>query len=299
MRILNITAKPYMTFRGNDSKIKKNIGVLESFTSEVQEEMDRTAKIDVLYYRLMHQLNDYRDINEIKKQYAIINGILDGSSGVNYEKDALIVSKYIEQMSRLAKNKGLNKVAGYDDIKNYLYEEFILKVMAKEKTSQGADIPNAFLFYGPTGCGKTLFAQALAEHTLSDVKVVKSCSGNNEQEAFDNIMKYAQEAKETYENSGEDKKRTIIILNEAEFLLYEDSPVLDQFKEFVKDCADKYKCTVFLTSNYPLDIDKSILSNEITPYKLLIAQPNRDDAKKIIRKRLDVLQRPSINIDKL
>ncbi len=292
MRVLNITTKPYIPFRNSLPNIKNEIEILEACRLGIQEEIKNSPKEERTHY------TGFSDIRELNKDYEALNSILDKTSSINYSQDALIISKFIEQMSRLSKDKGFNKIAGYDDIKNYLYNEFVLKVMAKEKTSQGANVPNAFLFYGPTGCGKTLFAKALAQQTLSNVISVESSAGNSEEETFDTIIKYAQEAKENYENNDK-KQRTIIILNEAEFLLYEDSPVLDKFREFLQNCAKDYKCTMFLTSNYPLDIDKSILSNEITPYKLYVREPNRDDAEKIIEKRLETLQRKPIDTQKL
>lgn len=51
-------------------------------------------------------------------------------------------------------NEGFSQLAGYEDEKNILYKYFISEI---EKAKQGkeANVPNAVLFFGPKGNGKT------------------------------------------------------------------------------------------------------------------------------------------------
>lgn len=53
----------------------------------------------------------------------------------------------------------------------------------------------------------------------------------------------------------------------------------------MKGCSKKYKCTLFLTSNYPTDIDERILDNKITPKKIAIGPAGYKTAYKIIEQQ--------------
>ena len=113
-----------------------------------------------------------RQISCLTSQYAELNEILNNSDVKNFEKDEINLLNYLIGLQNIGKNKGFNRIVGYDSVKDELTSEFIIKTMAKARTSQKTDVPNAFLFFGPTGCGKTTFANALAEQTLSFVDTV-------------------------------------------------------------------------------------------------------------------------------
>jgi len=62
------------------------------------------------------------------------------------------------------KGKGFDQVAGMEDLKDTLYNDVIRALEEKELYEEyGLTIPNGMLLYGPPGCGKTFFAEKLAE----------------------------------------------------------------------------------------------------------------------------------------
>ena len=172
-----------------------------------------------------------------------------------------------------------------------------MKIVALANYKLKNDIPNAILFYGPTGCGKTLFANAAAEQCLFNVHIIHPKATDSYQEVFDEIINTAKEIENDYYHGN--KRRGAIIINEAEWLLDKDSPILEEFKEFAKSCSQQYYCTLFLTTNSPSVIDKSILSKDITPFKIAIPQADRETAKAIIDNTIKILDRDEVDSDKM
>ena len=235
------------------------------------------------FYKVHKATQNALDIARIRNQYEELNELLNASSVIDYEKDQATLASFFNAMNALGDNKGFRKVFGYDRIKDSLMSNFVIKTMAKDKTSQGANVPNALLFFGPTGCGKTFFASALAEQTLSNVVNIDASKNFDYEQTFNEIKAAAEKAKEDYEQSKDEKKRTIIIINEFDYIANPDSPILDKLKEFMASCSDKYKCTLFLTTNYPFDIDESITDDKITTAKFGISYADKATANKIIK----------------
>ena len=279
---------------GNDS-FKKNDNTFDE-TAKLRkryEQINQERMKKVYDSSLESQEELMRENERTLREYKKINEILDKSDKQNYSKDLDIISKFLDAMDNIEKNKGFNRISGYEEIKEKLKEEFILSTIMKDRTSQGADVPNIVLFYGPSNNGKTTFAQALAEQSLSNIVTVSG----GEDDAMELIKDYAEESLKNY-NESTDKKRTIIVVNEAELLANECSFDIEKFKNFIKDCSSKYKCTLFLTSNTPLFIDNDILAQ--TNFKVPVGTADRKTCKEIIVDNFNTLNiKPEGNIDNL
>ncbi len=279
---------------GNDSFEKKDESFGETAKLRKMYEQINQERMKKVYDSSLESQEELMRENErTLREYKKINEILDKSDKQNYSKDFDIISKFLDAMDNLEKNKGFNRISGYEEIKEKLKEEFILSSIMKDRTSQGADVPNVVLFYGPSNNGKTLFAQALAEQSLSNIVTVSG----GEDDAMELINGYAEESLKNY-NKSLDKKRTIIVVNEAELLANECSFDIDEFKNFIKDCSDKYKCTIFLTSNIPLHIDKDILAQ--ISFKVPVEPADKKTCKEIIVDNFNTANiKPEGNIDNL
>jgi len=229
------------------------------------------------------------ETEDISKKYQIIIEALKKSSKKDLPKDAEAINNFITALEKLGKNEGFNKVFGYQDVKTELENKFILEKIMLAKTSQDIDVPNAVFLYGLPCNGKSFFASALAEHTLSHSETIdlaklgkeaREKGVSKERLAMDKIIEYADIAERNYINNN--KQRTIIIVNEADSLAKPSSPVHKEFIEFIKTCSKEKKCTLFLTSNYPEVFDKSILAKNITPFKIGIEPANKENCKAII-----------------
>ena len=276
------------SFEKNDNTFDETAKLRKRYEQINQERMKKVYDSSLESQEELMRENE-RTLREYKK----INEILDKSDKQNYSKDFDVISKFLDAMDNIEKNKGFNRISGYEEIKEKLKEEFILSTIMKDRTSQGADVPNIVLFYGPSNNGKTTFAQALAEQSLSNIVTVSG----GEDDAMELIKDYAEESLKNY-NESTDKKRTIIVVNEAELLANECSFDIEKFKNFIKDCSSKYKCTLFLTSNTPLSIDNDILAQ--TNFKVPVGTADRKTCKEIIVDNFNTLNiKPEGNIDNL
>ncbi|MGM0582740.1 MAG: protein kinase domain-containing protein [Bacteroidota bacterium] len=69
-----------------------------------------------------------------------------------------------KEFSANESGEGFDKIAGMESLKETIYNDVIRALEEKELYEEyGLTIPNGMLLYGPPGCGKTFFAQQLAE----------------------------------------------------------------------------------------------------------------------------------------
>lgn len=234
------------------------------------------------------------DLEETEMKYKILNDFLEDGDNLNANAGEKI-EQFLRAQSLLGNDRGFNKIVGHDEIKNKLNKEFAINKILKAQVAENVKIPDCLLFFGPTGCGKTFFATALAEQTLSDISIIDSSDVLDEEEIFDKIMKAAQKTKENFDKTG---KRTMIILNESDLALYKNSPIEDKFVDFVKNCADKYKCTMFLSTNHPLDMSNKILSNDIISLKIPVPNPDNNSIYLYLKQKIHKIN-PQVSIDNI
>ena len=140
----------------------------------------------------------------------------------------------IKELKRLASyrnssylnDKGFDRIAGYDREKEILKKYFISQI-ENEKRGQKAIVPNAVLFFGPIGNGKTSFAKAFANSANCNFVEAKSSrtarsKGDREKSFYDNLLSNANIAQQNFLDTG---KRTIILVDEIDRFAYEGSSI--------------------------------------------------------------------------
>lgn len=88
---------------------------------------------------------------------------------------APVRAEVAQQESKPTKNegRGFRDVAGMDDLKRLVIEGFINVLNNRECAKAFGVTPPSLLFYGPAGCGKTFFAEKIAEEVgVNFMKVV-------------------------------------------------------------------------------------------------------------------------------
>ncbi len=199
---------------------------------------------------------------------------------INQSKDNRIILDYVHRIKSMEQmDYGFERIYGYEKEKEYLRREFGIKKMALAKTSIGekVDVPNAILFYGVTGIGKSTFALALAEQMMANVIKIRFGWFDDENEQMAKILQAANKSKEVYETSGEEKQRSFLIIDEANRIVKND-----KFAQFLKDCSKKYKCTVFMTTNYPFRIPSSVLDS--IPLTVGLEPPDEQNLRIFVEK---------------
>lgn len=163
---------------------------------------------------------------------------------------------------------GFSKIAGYEYEKNIL-QCFFIENIERERKGQKTVIPNSFLFFGPTGNGKTTFAEAVAQETKCRFAPINTLPSSKEKIMADIIGK----AKKAEQNFQVDNIRTILFIDEVTGIARKNSPILKDFKEFLTNCSEKYHCTVFSATNHPLELG---FDPDVFGVKIGVDLPDKD-----------------------
>ena len=178
-----------------------------------------------------------------------------------------------------------DRIAGYEAEKQIIRSLYIEPV-AMEKADMEAKVPNAIMLYGPIGTGKTTFVKAVADET--GAKLIEI---NPDSRDFTKVIaNELNNAKTRYNN---EKKRTIIVINEIEELLENtktNKKNIRAMKTWLDNCAllpdddisNASATTFFFTTNHPLDISDEILLREEKIAKSINLEPAAEDNIKAI-----------------
>ena len=170
-----------------------------------------------------------------------------------------------------------NKIIGYENVKNELYQ-IIDTIKNKEKYEKfGAKLPKGILLYGDPGLGKTMLAEAFIKEC--NIPYFSFIKNDDDKKCMYNINNAFKEAK--------CKGKAIIFFDD-----------LDKFSDKEDDCRD---CKIFNNIQKNIDSvkdsdviilatanDYSKLPTSLTrdgrfDKKIHIKSPNNEDTKKIIK----------------
>ena len=90
-----------------------------------------------------------RQISCLTSQYAELNEILNNSDVKNLEKDERNLLNYLIGLQNIGKNKGFNRIVGYDNVKDMLTSEFIVKQWQKQEHPKKPMFQMLFCFLAP------------------------------------------------------------------------------------------------------------------------------------------------------
>ena len=183
---------------------------------------------------------------------------------------------------------GFADVAGMDDLKEQLQSDIIdvLKEPARAK-ALGITLPNGMLLYGPPGCGKTFFAQKLAEEAgCNYVYVDQSDIGTKfVHETENNIAKVFDEAAK--------KAPSILFFDEVEAMIPQrnargaeiQSTEVNEFLTQLNHCGER-GIFVIAATNRPNDIDPAALRSGRLEMKVYLPAPDGMTRMMILLKKL-------------
>lgn len=106
---------------------------------------------------------------------------------------------YINSQLQTKKSlKGMDKLAGYTELKSNLRELFVNPIQ-KLNAGINATVPNMILLYGPKGCGKSMMANAIQEETscnVINIDISLNCKSNKKNGMISLRIIQQQEIKE-------------------------------------------------------------------------------------------------------
>lgn len=192
----------------------------------------------------------------IKEFIQTLNGELEVELSIPVEKVIKV------QPKKDNKGKGFSAVAGMQDLKDTIKLDVIDALHEKEKYAEyGLTIPNGMLLYGPPGCGKTFFAEKMAEEIGFNFYQIKPS---------DIQSKWVNASQENIKNLFEEARKnapSIIFIDELDALVpnrdnssvnHMNTSAVNEFLAQMNNSGDEGVFIIGAT-NRPNSIDPAIL----------------------------------------
>lgn len=192
----------------------------------------------------------------VKEFIQTLNGELEVELSIQEEKVTKI------QPKENKKGKGFSAIAGMQELKNTIQLDVIDALNEKEKYAEyGLTIPNGMLLYGPPGCGKTFFAEKMAEEIGFNFYQIKPS---------DIQSKWVNASQENIKNLFDEARQnapSIIFIDEIDALVpsrdtsnisHMNTSAVNEFLAQMNNCGDDGIFIVGAT-NRPNAIDPAIL----------------------------------------
>ena len=233
----------------------------------------------------------------VKEFIQTLNGELEVELSIPEEKVAKI------QPKENKKGKGFSAIAGMQELKNTIQLDVIDALNEKEKYAEyGLTIPNGMLLYGPPGCGKTFFAEKMAEEIGFNFYQIKPS---------DIQSKFVNASQENIKNLFDEAKQnapSIIFIDELDALVpnrdtsnisHMNTSAVNEFLAQMNNCGDDGIFIVGAT-NRPNAIDPAILRSGRLDKHIYLPPPDFEARKLMFE--LYLKKRPTeigLNYDEL
>lgn len=256
-------------------RLFKERKILHSFTLEEIEQKSKNNR---------EQKGNFRTLQEETSEISTLAEELKKQLRKNDETQAARKKKINAiKVGQYRKNKGFSQIAGYDKEKDILYKYFISEI-AKEEAGLETNVPNAIMFFGPKGNGKTTFANAFAQEIGCDKPInvrANILSKQDFNKFLKRLYKTAEKANEEYEKTG---KIQVIFIDEFDLVANKKSTILPELEEFMRTCYEKYHCILFAATNYPLKLELPLTGDDrIFPFIVSQDPPTLQNKTEILK----------------
>ncbi|RIV31535.1 AAA family ATPase [Flagellimonas lutimaris] len=188
------------------------------------------------------------------------------------------------------KGKGFGAIAGMQPLKDMVQLDVIDALTQKERyASYGLTIPNGMLLYGPPGCGKTYFAERMAEEIGFDFYQIKPS---------DIQSKWVNASQENIKNLFEEARQhapSLIFIDELDAVVpnrddsgisHMNTSVVNEMLAQMNNCGEDGLFIVAAT-NRPLKIDPAILRSGRLDRVIYLPPPDLEARKKMFELYLE------------
>jgi transitional endoplasmic reticulum ATPase len=142
------------TVKLEDAILKEREKPLKVISSDAKIE---SSTLNIIAKAL--QPNAEKRFKNVKEFIQAVNGEFEVENS-NIEN----TSQSLQNLNMVKKGDGFKSIAGMQQLKDTIKLDVIDALNEKEKYAEyGLTIPNGMLLYGPPGCGKTFFAEKMAE----------------------------------------------------------------------------------------------------------------------------------------
>ena len=253
--------------------------------------LDSDASIDANTINIITKALQPNTDNRFKSAKEFIQA-LNGEIEVVNQVSKPTVEKLIKK--EVKKGQGFSVIAGMQDLKDMIKLDVIDALNEKEKYAKyGLTIPNGMLLYGPPGCGKTFFAERMAEEIGFNFYQIKPSDIQSKwvNASQENIKKLFDEAREN--------APSIIFIDELDALVpnrdnssvnHMNTSAVNEFLAQMNNCGDDGVFIIGAT-NRPNSIDPAILRAGRLD-KVIYLPPPDFDARRLMFK-LYLKKRPT------
>lgn len=202
------------------------------------------------------QPNAENRFENIKEFIQAINGELE------VQQLSSTQEKPKSKLKEIKKGQGFSAIAGMQELKETIQLDVIDALNEKEKYAEyGLTIPNGMLLYGPPGCGKTFFAERMAEEIGFNFYQIKPSDVQSKfvNQSQENIKNLFDEAREN--------APSIIFIDELDAVVpnrdnssvnHMNTSAVNEFLAQMNNCGDEGVFIIGAT-NRPNSIDPAIL----------------------------------------
>jgi transitional endoplasmic reticulum ATPase len=244
------------------------------------------------------------EIIDFNSELEVIKINIAGDIYIGVISDSFSGDEIYEISEKLTQIRGLDSVAGMNELKKLLYNEVIEPLRNPEKFKRfKISIPNGILLFGPPGCGKTFIVKKLAEELgYSFVELnPSSIATPYVHGAVSNIRKIFEMAKL--------QSPTIIFIDELEGLLPKREDLgshadtkKEEINEFLLQLNNSSENNILVVgaTNRPESIDTAILRSGRMDKRIYVSPPDFESRKELFK--ISLLGRPfdkNINFEHL
>ena len=209
--------------------------------------------------------------------------VLSGAKEVLLETSIPTTNKKVI-LNEKKKGKGFEAIAGMQALKELVQLDIIDALNDKERYAEyGLTIPNGMLLYGPPGCGKTFFAERMAEEIEANFFQVKPSDIQSKwvNASQENIKKLFEEARKN--------APSIIFIDELDALVpsrdtanisHMNANAVNEFLAQMNNCSEDGIFVIGAT-NRPTAIDPAILRSGRLDKHIYLPPPDFEAREKM------------------